>query len=182
MRSFASGELRAKISSRCVAEQPVERGLAHLVELVAVHGHLGGDADPPGDLRRSESVIAGHDHDAQARGMTLGDGVGHLGSGRIEHGNHADQAEGALGRLPLRSGASSGARVERRPALAGPAPRSPRTPCCRGSCQVRVLAHTRRPRASAQRPRISSGAPLAWTTSSGPSASMVDISFSAGSK
>ena len=56
MRSFASGELRAKISSRCLAQQRVELALAQLLELGA-----GDDAAPSRAMptRRAISAAVG---------------------------------------------------------------------------------------------------------------------------
>ena len=85
MRSFASGELRAKMSSRCVAQELVERrrrSSRRAPSPVTVTSAR--DADPAGDSRGGESVVAGHDHDADAGVVAAGDGVGDLGSRRVE--------------------------------------------------------------------------------------------------
>ena len=121
MRSFASGELRAKIISRWALEQPIEVGVAHRLELVTGDRHFGVDADPAGDLGRGETVVAGDDDDADAGGVTVRDGVGDLGSGRVEHGDQSEEAQIRLGVLaPVGEALPPGAPGERRRALAGP--------------------------------------------------------------
>ena len=169
MRSFASGELRAKISSVAVAQELVELALAHRVELVAGDDAraVARDADPPGDLGRGRAVVAGDDDDADAGRVAARDRVGDLGPRRVEA---ARRARGGRGRARRPRGARAARRrragaAGRRRARAGPAPRSARATVEHAGAVGVVERHVavRRRRSRSQRASTSSGAPLAWT-------------------
>ena len=48
------------------------------------------------DRARSDRMVAGDHHDADARGPALGDGLGHLGAQRVGQPEQADEAEGEV--------------------------------------------------------------------------------------
>ena len=81
MRSFASGELRAKISSRssCSSASSSCSLMPSSSSPATTVGSSPPDADLPRDRRRRQAVVAGDDDDADARrAWQRGDGVGDL--------------------------------------------------------------------------------------------------------
>ncbi len=90
-----------------VAENAVELRVAHLVELAAGDHQVGVDPDAPGNGLRGETVVAGHDHHADAGLMAAADRVGHFGPGCVEQAHESDETEIALG-----FGAGRGRRLE----------------------------------------------------------------------
>ena len=97
MRSFASGELRAKISSSPSAQQLVELALGHLLELLAGDDRraVARDPDPARDLGRGRPVVAGDDDDPDAGGVAARDRLRHLGPRRVEQRDEAEEAQPA---------------------------------------------------------------------------------------
>ncbi len=187
IRSFASGCCGRRSARSSPAQQLVELGSLIRVELVARSRPriAAADADPPGDRRRGEAVIAGDDDDPDAGRVAARDRVGHLRPRRVDHRDQAEQDEVALGVLaPRRDGSSPSRRRRRRPAPAGPARRSSST-----SPRPRLRSR-RRGRArpvGVRRCTCSAGAPPPARPWCGPTArrrarSTVDISFSTGSK
>ena len=68
--------------------------VTHRVEIRAVddaHGAVADDADSPGDGLRGETVVTGDHIDADACPAARGDGIHHLGPGRVRHGHQPEQ-------------------------------------------------------------------------------------------
>ena len=59
------------------------------------------DADLARDLGRRQPVVAGDDDDPDSGLVALPDGVGDLGSGRVEHGDEPEERQIALRILAL---------------------------------------------------------------------------------
>ena len=103
MRSFrlrrGTGEDRLVV----LPEKPVEFVLAHALELIARDDDAAapGNSDPTGNLAGGEAVVARYDDDADPGCMAARDGVGHLLPRRVEEHYKPEQAEVALGVLPV---------------------------------------------------------------------------------
>ena len=175
MRSFASGELRAKISSSAAgAGARRARSSLHRVELLAGHDdRLPSlrDADPPGDLGRGQAVVAGDDDDPDARrGGSARPRRPPRGRGGSNSADEPEQAQLALGVLAARRGRGPvrqpppGDREHAQPLRRRSVSSTSSTRLAVGVRRVGrwfvSAADQRRPRAS-----TSSGAPFAWTVS-----------------
>ena len=102
MRSFASGDVRAKISSLALSQELVELALAHLIQLRAGDDRhpVACDADPARDLGGRQPVVACDDEDPDSRLVAAGNRLCHLRPWGIEENDQAEQAQIALGVLP----------------------------------------------------------------------------------
>ena len=91
-------------------EGRLELVVVHRLQLVAAddRGVTGDDAHPPGDGLGGQAVVARHHHDADAGAAALVHGVGHLGTGRVEHADEAEKDEVVLGLVLGRMGAGHG--------------------------------------------------------------------------
>ena len=102
MRSFASGEVRAKTSSR-----PSRSSASSSLSLiwsssapVTTRAAVARDTDPAGDLERRLPVVAGDDDDPDpGAGGSVATASATSGPGRIEEADEPEQAQVVLGVL-----------------------------------------------------------------------------------
>jgi hypothetical protein len=106
IRSFASGELRAKTRWRFEASSSAERGVARAVELGARDdaNAVRDDAGTPGDRRAGRAGVAGDHDDPDPRPPAARDRVRNLGPRRVEQRDQADEDQSALDLLALAGG------------------------------------------------------------------------------
>jgi hypothetical protein len=108
MRSFASEGAAREEHLRRVPQHGFELVVVHPAELFAGDDDrlAAADADLARDPARRQTVVASDDDDADAGAVAIIDRAGDLRPGRIDHGDEAEKAQTALGRLASFGGGS----------------------------------------------------------------------------